>query len=232
VDHDHAAAVVRNIQADHMDGRNSDRKPWADIAYNFLIDPWGYVFVGRGWDNRCAANGDAITNSHMLAICYLGGEDDPFTDAAKEALASAVREAQTAHGFGSIVQPHSEYFLTRCPGDEIRNWIAQGLQVPSAPQPTPQPTEDDMFDAARTIRYPDGSVTVASPDGGIENFGTPFFGSVPQLKPEHRKSFTECHALRPVNSNDSNAGYIVCNADGSTYAFNVAVKADIDAGRV
>jgi hypothetical protein len=75
-------------------------------------------------------------------------------------------------------------------------------------------------------------VTVATPDGGIVNFGTQFFGSVPQLKPEHRKSFTECHALRPVSASDPNAGYIVCNADGSAYTFNAAVKADIDAGKL
>lgn len=119
---DHAAAEdhVRRIQADHMEGRNSDKQPWADIAYNFVV--WNdYVFEGRGWDHRSAANGENDANANYLAICVLIGPGESFTEASMFSVAELTAIGRRNHGVGPDVWPHSHFRQTACPGDEIRN---------------------------------------------------------------------------------------------------------------
>eukprot|EP00058_Branchiostoma_floridae_P016707 XP_002602195.1 hypothetical protein BRAFLDRAFT_76882 [Branchiostoma floridae] len=66
---------VKEIQQDHMDDG------WDDIGYNFLIDGYGNVYVGRGWDNTGAHT--ACCNSIAIGINFLGYfEDDLPTSAA------------------------------------------------------------------------------------------------------------------------------------------------------
>src|SRR5687767_4703415 len=79
-DHSQCAAKVRSIQKFHMDSRG-----WADIAYSALYCGHGYVFEGRGLGKRTAAQGTNSGNDHYYALCYLGGENDGFPEAAKTA---------------------------------------------------------------------------------------------------------------------------------------------------
>eukprot|EP00058_Branchiostoma_floridae_P016697 XP_002602185.1 hypothetical protein BRAFLDRAFT_216728 [Branchiostoma floridae] len=68
---------VKEIQQDQMD------YGWDDIGYNFLIDGYGNVYVGRGWDNKGAHT--PCCNSIAIVINFLGYfEDDLPTSAALE----------------------------------------------------------------------------------------------------------------------------------------------------
>lgn len=128
--HESCAAKVRGIQNFHMDGRG-----WADIAYNALVCPHGFVFEGRGPGRRSAAQGTNDGNAHYYAVCYLGGAGDPFTDAG----AQAYLDAFAWLGGGSEKRPHSFFHATACPGDLIRGWINAGLPAPGTPTPGPTP---------------------------------------------------------------------------------------------
>lgn len=132
--HDSCASKVRGIQAFHM----GPSRGWADIAYNALVCPHGYVFEGRGPSRRSAAQGTNDGNAHFLATCFLGGVDDVFTDAAKLAFLDAFAWM----GGGGERRPHSFFHATGCPGSPIRTWIEQGLPRPGggpAPGPAPEP---------------------------------------------------------------------------------------------
>jgi hypothetical protein len=111
-------------------------------------------------------------------------------------------------------------------------------RVPLPPLPTPPPPpqtieddEDDMSDA-KTIEYPTGHKTVVTDDGGIKNAGSPFFGSIPGLKPENRKSFTKPFALTAVDPQDELKGYIIHDVSGDKYQFDADVAARIKAGTI
>jgi hypothetical protein len=72
-------AVVRSIWDYHVNTNG-----WSDIGYNWLVDPQGVVYQGRGWLN----GNDEVTgahfcgaNSNTMGICLLGNfeETDPAT---------------------------------------------------------------------------------------------------------------------------------------------------------
>jgi len=90
--------------------------------------------------------------------------------------------------------------------------LAAALQS-VAPQQSTQPPnqgDDDLSDAL-TITYPDGTKTVATPDGGIKNAGTPFFGSRYSCRADELLDFTAFYALTAVDINNKDAGYIGWN---------------------
>ena len=84
--HDKCAGKVRSIQGFHRDSRG-----WADIAYNAVVCPHGYVFEGRGVHTKSAANGSTQANDDWYAVCYLGGVGDPFTGEGKLGFIDAVQ---------------------------------------------------------------------------------------------------------------------------------------------
>ena len=79
-----SAAVVRGIQAYHVEGNG-----WNDIGYNFLIDPFGQVFEGRvGGVNRNVIGAHALGfNTGSTGVALLGNfEGAPPTPEARAAL--------------------------------------------------------------------------------------------------------------------------------------------------
>lgn len=116
--HDQCVAAVRRIQADHMAGRNSDKYPWNDGAYNLLACEHGFVFVMRGPNARSAANGTYDANAHWGAICYLGGVGDAMTEEGWAALHEGFAY-MVASGFPAVIRGHRDFKATSCPGDEI-----------------------------------------------------------------------------------------------------------------
>lgn len=135
--HDKCAGKVRGIQDFHMDGRG-----WSDIAYNGLACPHGFVFEGRGPHAASAANGFTQVNFDWYAVCYLGGEGDPFTDEGKEAFLDAFGWLRDEGDAGPIRNGHRDHKATACPGIDIYNWVH------SLPDDAGNPDTKDWFEMA------------------------------------------------------------------------------------
>lgn len=154
--HESCATKVRGIQRFHQDSRG-----WVDVAYSYLVCPHGYTFEGRGPTNRTAANGTNAGNAAHLAICYLGGQGDPFTAEAAEEIRSLNEWLQAHNGVGPEWKSHRDWKSTECPGAAIHDWVQKGhpgaLPTPAQPEPAkpaPKPSkgipEDGDF-GPRTI---------------------------------------------------------------------------------
>lgn len=130
--HDTCPGKVRQIQAFHMDTRG-----WNDIAYNAVVCPHGYVYEGRGPGARSAANGTDTGNDNDAAVCYLGGEGDPFTPEGAQAMADAMHWLSP----GGQRHAHRDWKPTACPGDTIAAWA----HSPAARGPGPDQGDDDML---------------------------------------------------------------------------------------
>ena len=138
--HDKCAEKVRGIQGFHRDGRG-----WADVAYNALVCPHGYIYEGRGANTASAANGYATANATWYAVCYLGGERDPFTDDAKQGFRDAVAWLRSQGNAGPEINGHRDHKATACPGDVIYAWLKSGDAEPTTT------TEDDMALTAKDL---------------------------------------------------------------------------------
>jgi hypothetical protein len=116
-DHSQCAGKVRGIERFHEYGRG-----WGDVAYNLLVCPHGYVFEGRGVGVTSAANGDTQSNADWYAVCYLGGENDGFTEEGKAAFTFAVQLLRR-NGAGPKVNGHRDHKATTCPGPLVYAWL-------------------------------------------------------------------------------------------------------------
>jgi hypothetical protein len=136
-DHESCYTKVRGIQAFHMDARG-----WFDIAYSLVPCPHGYVFEGRGKGIYTAASGEP-GNSKSEAVCYLGGVGDPLTDLGKQAISDAFAYLREGRDGNQQSWCHSDWMITQCPGDELREFIRSGAvlsggsgAIPSTTPPT------------------------------------------------------------------------------------------------
>ena len=139
-DHRRCAERVRGIQRYHMDTNG-----WLDVAYNHIFCKHGYVFEGRGYGIRSAANGTEEANSGYHAICFLGDDTarrDDVTEDGRRALAELVVWYRRTYPRGREVRPHSDFTPTECPGDELRRFIRTAdwdeLARPEWPIPIPR----------------------------------------------------------------------------------------------
>ncbi len=139
----HGAEGVRAIQRYHMNTKNM-----RDIAYSFLIDNDGTIFVGRGWDVTHGANYGA-DNSHSHSFCFLGNMENRSPTALS--LTSAVRLAAYGRFSGHLnatilghrdEPPDPGSGGTDCPGQylysqlqDIRFRVSDLLSPPHIPQP-------------------------------------------------------------------------------------------------
>jgi hypothetical protein len=120
-DHRKCAGRVRAMQRYHMDSRG-----WLDVAYNHILCRHGYVFVGRGFGIRSAANGTKASNDRYFAVCFLGDDTAGRADVtpkAYAALGELLRSYDRRIQRAMVVRPHSDFVATSCPGDELRRYI-------------------------------------------------------------------------------------------------------------
>jgi hypothetical protein len=102
-------------------------KDWLDVAYNHVFCGHGYVFVGRDFGVRSAANGTKDSNDHYFAVCFLGDDSvgrADVTPQARSALTALIAEYRRRYPRAVEVRPHSDFFATACPGDELRALIS------------------------------------------------------------------------------------------------------------
>jgi N-acetyl-anhydromuramyl-L-alanine amidase AmpD len=119
--HENCAGRMRGIQAYHM-----DEQGWLDVAYNHVFCRHGVVFAGRGFGVRSAANGTTEANDAYFAVCFLGDDSAGRADVtpqARQALTALVREYRRRYPGARRIRPHSDFFATECPGDELRALI-------------------------------------------------------------------------------------------------------------
>ncbi len=128
-DHANCAGRVRGIQRFHMSPSPDDpTKPWFDIAYNQLFCRHGYVFEGRGFGLRSAAQGTREGNHRYFAVCFLGNDRarrDDLTDEGRQALRDLVAAYRRRYPRATRLRPHSDFVATACPGDELRAFIVR-----------------------------------------------------------------------------------------------------------
>jgi hypothetical protein len=122
-DHKRCAGRVRAMQRFHMDSRG-----WLDVAYNHVVCGHGYVFAGRGFGVRSAANGTRTSNDRYFAVCFLGDDTAGRADVtpkAYAALGELLRSYDRRIPRRIEVRPHSDFVATSCPGEELRRYISR-----------------------------------------------------------------------------------------------------------
>lgn len=167
---DYYPAWVRSVQNYHM-----DHNGWNDIGYNFLVDPHGTIYEGRGWHVVGAHAGVntsggscPCTNSNSHGVAFLGDSNQPgvLTLEAEESLRWLLDQAAAQWGpqghWG-----HRDVHPTDCPGDPLYAFEKGGLEVgpppmpeppPIPPNPAPQPAPPDdwsqqIVDNLPTVSY-------------------------------------------------------------------------------
>jgi peptidoglycan hydrolase-like protein with peptidoglycan-binding domain len=117
----------------HMDSRG-----WVDIAYTMGFCQHGWVFPGRGYGVRTAAQGSNMGNDISYAFVHINERNVLPSPEALSALAWLVADARRAGGAGMRVWPHSAWHSTSCPGSGLlpaaksldRQPIGQGAESP------------------------------------------------------------------------------------------------------
>jgi len=125
-------AVVRSIWDYHVNTNG-----WSDIGYNWLIDPNGVIYQGRGWingDDEVQGAHFCGTNSNTMGVCLLGNfeETTPSSDALdnlEELLAWKSDEknidptTRSYHSSSALnlftISGHRDGCNTLCPGENL-----------------------------------------------------------------------------------------------------------------
>ncbi|WP_176466233.1 N-acetylmuramoyl-L-alanine amidase [Aliifodinibius salipaludis] len=125
-------AVVRSIWDYHVNTNG-----WSDIGYNWLIDPIGVIYQGRGWingDDEVQGAHFCGTNSNTMGVALLGNfeETSPSLEALgnlEELLAwksdeknidPSAREYHSSSGLNlHTISGHRDGCSTLCPGENL-----------------------------------------------------------------------------------------------------------------
>jgi hypothetical protein len=130
-----SAEHLRLLQRAHM---NSNK--WADIGYQFLVDPEGRIFEGRRmtWvgahSGRHASTGQNF-NVDNIGISLMGNFDArPPTAKALAALERTLDHFRREYGIPMArVRGHREWNATQCPGDRLMAWVEDYRGFATAP---------------------------------------------------------------------------------------------------
>jgi hypothetical protein len=131
-------AVVRSIWDYHVNTNG-----WSDIGYNWLVDPNGVIYQGRGWvngDDEVQGAHFCGTNSNTMGVCVMGNfeEVSPTSDAQaslEELLAWKSDEnnidptARQYHSSSGVdlytISGHRDGCSTLCPGENLYVRLSQ-----------------------------------------------------------------------------------------------------------
>lgn len=124
-----ARAAVRQIQREHMAGRN-----YGDIGYHFLIDPAGRIWAGRdtAWQG---AHARGRHNEGNIGICVLGsfvrgGDGQAPTGAQVLALETLIDMLEKRYRIGrNQLHTHREFVATECPGAQLQSVVDEMRQL-------------------------------------------------------------------------------------------------------
>lgn len=113
--HDTCKAIWRGWQAFHM----GPERGWADIAYTMGFCQHGWVFPGRGYGVRTAAQGTNRGNDVSYAFCHLNEAGHDPSALALSAAAWLVQDARVHGGAGMRCWAHWDWHSTDCPGPVV-----------------------------------------------------------------------------------------------------------------
>lgn len=128
-----APAVLRSMQASWVSSKGYS------LGYNFAVWPDGSAWEIRGWDIRCAANGDQSVNRPGVAILLAVPDMNTSPSSAMTAAVTDVVEltrGRVSQGLGINGHRDVRPEPTQCPGDVIYGMIYAGRFEPS---PVPGP---------------------------------------------------------------------------------------------
>ena len=111
--------TCREIQNYHMHA-----KGWYDIAYSWLVDRNGAIYMGRGWG--VAGGHTEGYNSRSHAVCYIGNTSASAAPAAAKASINAVIAEHNRRYGNGYVRPHNAVNATACPGSDLTRWVNSG----------------------------------------------------------------------------------------------------------
>jgi hypothetical protein len=126
-------ARVRSVQNFHMDTNG-----WADIGYNYLVDPNGITYEGRGGGENVVGAHNCGKNTNTMGVCMLGTFTSvkPTNNAeyslkrimAWKAKQRGIDVTSTGNLSGKTVgrlTGHRASCSTSCPGDMLWNDLAR-----------------------------------------------------------------------------------------------------------
>jgi hypothetical protein len=121
-------SVLRSMQASWMNSKGYS------LGYNFAVWPDGSGWEIRGWDIRCAANGDQTVNRPGVAILLaVPNVDTAPTDAMIATVREIVGATRSMVSQTLIVNAHRDVRPepTQCCGEVIVGMIAAGVFEPA-----------------------------------------------------------------------------------------------------
>jgi hypothetical protein len=197
-------------------------KGWVGIAYNYGACIHGFVLEGRGAGYRSAAQGTNAGNATSHAVCYIAGEGEPLTDAAKSALLTArgLCRSHATRGANDRTHDHDDWHSTACPGSPLRDWRAAGLPDPvlawTPPTAVGAPQLGSPLAAFAATPSGRGYIEVGA-DGAVHTFGDAmYWGSLTEL------GLTPNAPLIGAAITPSGGGYWLAGADGGVFCFGDA----------
>ena len=116
---------------------------WADIGYNYLVDRFGNVFVGRG-RYRVGAHAQGH-NTNSMGVAYLGGHDRDITSKGKLAMLGLLEwfdDSGIAIADNRLFG-HRDLGSTSCPGQRLHSWTRAGMPRPDGANPEPDDQQPD-----------------------------------------------------------------------------------------
>jgi len=141
-DHRRCVDAVQAIQDHHMDGNG-----WLDIGYSMVGCPHRKVFVGRGAQHLCAANGPGLNAGHYAVLGLVGNAGLVVPPpGVLHAILDAIGYLREHGGAGKEIKGHRDGYPTECPGDQLYAWVKAGAPRPGSEHPTPPvPVEPPEF---------------------------------------------------------------------------------------
>ena len=117
------ADKIKEIRRWHVEERG-----WQDIGYHYLIDRDGTIGTGRPVDKIPAAVKGH--NSHIIAVCLIGGHtseaddnfSENFTKQQDSSLRKVIADLKAKFPMITSVTGHNKYAAKACPGFRVDEW--------------------------------------------------------------------------------------------------------------
>lgn len=124
----HTACIVYWLRTRLMHMR---LRKWSDIGYAYGVCPHGYIFEGRGFGYRQAAQvqqGDGLPdgNSRWVSCTFMSGPKEEVTEPQLLAWHRLRAWLMDVHSVGTAVRGHLNFSETDCPGGSVYRLVTDG----------------------------------------------------------------------------------------------------------